>query len=125
MLLQDSTADELKLEIHQAMVKGCDCTSACFTKLTVSNIYSHVLQMHELQKVEKDMYLMGLLDATHNSAPRDQPATKRRKHYEYNCLGVPVCHKAFLLCHDVKKQLANIVKHMAENGIKPRTHGKH
>ena len=86
-------------------------------------IFEHVLQMRELEKNEKDLYLMGLLDASQSVRRRTDPDLKRRK-YEYSCLGVSVCCKAFPLCHEVsKKHLKNIVKHMNTHGIKTRTHG--
>ena len=42
VLSQDSTADELKAEIKEAM-SSCDCLASYFSKLKLSDVYDHLL----------------------------------------------------------------------------------
>ena len=62
---KDSTADQLKPEIRAAMRSGCECCCSCFSQMKLPDVYDDVTQIRDLEKVKKDMYIMGLLDATH------------------------------------------------------------
>jgi len=56
-LSQDSNADELLDEIKDHHTKGCPCKRGCPQKLSVADIYKHVLNMRSLEKNEKEMYI--------------------------------------------------------------------
>ena len=51
------TADELKSEIRAAMRFGCECSCSCFSQVKLADVYDHVIEMHQLEKVNKG-YLM-------------------------------------------------------------------
>ena len=90
--------------------------------MKLADVYDHVIQMHELEKVNEDMYMMGLLDTLEQDIRQVRCQVKEVQLY---CFGlICVCRKAIYLCCDLgKKQLFNIQKHMNTNGIKPRRHG--
>ena len=112
----------MRAEIRAA-TRNCKCSSSCFEKLSLSDIYNHVLQLRELDKGQKEMYLMELLDSAHWNRRTAKPDRKRRRHC-YTALGVSVCQKAIILCHGLdKKQLMNIQQHFSQNGIATSRHG--
>ena len=98
LLSQDSTTDELRAEIRAAM-KKCECFSSCFEKLSLSDIYNHVLQLWELGKGKKEMYLEGLLDSTHWNQRTTEPDRKWRR-YRYTALAHGKYQHAAEACTD-------------------------
>lgn len=115
---QDSTSDQLKSEIKQRLERCCSAN--CCKTVSIHEIYNHILNMREITKAEKDMYIMGKLKIKDNRKCTDP---KRRK-YSYIYDNREMCRDMFLLTHDISlKKLRNITKHMTDNGITPRVHG--
>ena len=80
--------DEKKL-VRRELEKGCSCHEACYSNFTEDEIYSVSLSMHELQKSEKDVLLLGKLQVCANASSVTQHARqakcakRRRVTYKY------------------------------------------
>lgn len=59
ILSQGSTADELRQELNSEVLKGCGCTQGCIRTVDIDAVYKHILDMREVTKNEKEMYIMG------------------------------------------------------------------
>ena len=53
--------DDIMVKIRQQKENGCGCQSKCLSMFNNGEIFEHILQMRELRKEEKDMYIMGKL----------------------------------------------------------------
>uniref|UniRef100_K1QHU7 Uncharacterized protein n=1 Tax=Magallana gigas TaxID=29159 RepID=K1QHU7_MAGGI len=48
-------------KIRDAKIRGCGCKNKCVSIFSNDTLYSHILNMREMSKEEKDMYIMGSL----------------------------------------------------------------
>ena len=39
--------------------RGCECKMTCVTKFSEKDMYTHLLNVQEMDKSGKDMYIMG------------------------------------------------------------------
>lgn len=79
--------------------------------------------MRELSKEEKDHYIMGLLNSGKSDLTK-RGKKRQRTRQAFTVDGNMVCKATFMLYFDIgRKTLANILRHMAENGPTPRIHG--
>ena len=115
--------DDIMIKIRQQKETGCGCQSKCLSMFNNREIFEHILQMRELRKEEKDMYIMGKLKCKGISSDVNDTAAKRKR-YSFYFDDREVCMKAFLFTHDFgEKAFKNLIKHMNQNGLTPRTHG--
>ena len=110
--------------------KGCGCSEACYEQFTVAKIKEFRLNMKELTKTERDMFLMGKLqllirDPSTVSHARSSKAVKKQRltaSYAFNHR--TVCHQAFCFFHDIGDfTLRALKKHIVDSGPIPREHG--
>ena len=121
--------DERKL-VRSELEKGCGCPQACYNQFTEDELYSIRLSMLELQKVEKDMLLLGKLqllanatDVIHHSR-QEVNVQRKRVTYRYAFDGRSVCKSAFCFLHHISGKVhKNLQHHLKENGAIPREHG--
>ncbi len=123
ILSQGSTVDELRQELDSEIRKGCGCGQNCLQKVDKVEAYRRILDLREITKNEKEMYIMGKIEAL-NNVGQTRHGDRKRVRYDYSFAGMPVCQRTFLVTHDLGiKQLKNMMKHMREKGCVPRTHG--
>nr|XP_034337696.1 uncharacterized protein LOC117692787 [Crassostrea gigas] len=48
-------------KIRDVKIRGCGCKNKCVSIFSDDTLYSHILNMREMSKEEKDMYIMGSL----------------------------------------------------------------
>ena len=121
--------DEKKL-VHAEVEKGCGCAESCYKHFEEDEIYSVRLSMMELEKVEKDMLVLGKLqvmahlkDVIHH-ARKITNVQRRRVTYQYAYDNRTVCKSAFCFLHHIgTKMLRNLQQHLRENGAVPRENG--
>lgn len=116
----DEEEDSIRT-IKEKVNRGCGCHFKCYEKFQIKEIIDHIFTMRELNKDEKEMYIMGKLKS--KSTGYDLIDKKRRR-YMYNYDDREICKHAFLLIHDIgEKRLKNIAHHLKQNGPIPRSHG--
>lgn len=76
--LISGTNDEMKC-VRDEVEKGCGCSLDCYSLFTVDEIYSIRLEMIELEKPLKDMFILGKLQLAANSTDSISHARKQVK----------------------------------------------
>eukprot|EP00117_Sycon_ciliatum_P016477 scpid44506/ scgid15886/ len=78
-----------------------------------------------MEKGEKELVILGLLESSKYSTDTTTHGKKRKKQWHrYTYQGEEVCAGGFRLLYNIgSKQLKNLKKHLEENGLVPRTHG--
>eukprot|EP00117_Sycon_ciliatum_P012444 scpid97049/ scgid13510/ len=80
--------------------------------------------MMEMEDNERDMFIMGMLLATHYCTPETRRGKRKHEFYQYSYDGQEVCSGAFQYIYNIGKKLwRNLKKHLQENGPVPRRHG--
>ncbi|KAJ8315738.1 hypothetical protein KUTeg_007888 [Tegillarca granosa] len=96
----------------------------CLNKFSVDEIYHHILNLRELSKDEREMYIMGSLQNEMSQTSITNQGKRQRQSYGYKYQGKTICKSAFQITYDIgEKSLKNIFKHMNKNGVVPRIHG--
>lgn len=104
--------------------RGCECTKKCSAKFTVEEIYDHILNVREMTKDEKELYIMGVVGEVTNNDKTKRGKKRQRMRHVFRFHGQVVCKGTFLLCYDIgRTSLQNIIKHIEEQGLTPRRHG--
>ncbi|KAJ8303813.1 hypothetical protein KUTeg_018635 [Tegillarca granosa] len=116
----NDNTDILKCKIET----GCKCLDSCLNKFSVDEIYHHILNLRELSKDEREMYIMGSLQNEMSQTSITNQGKRQRQSYGYKYQGKTICKSAFQITYDIgEKSLKNIFKHMNKNGVVPRIHG--
>ena len=110
-------------KIRETKARGCSCKSMCISLFSDDVLYNHILNMREMSKEEKDMYIMGsLVESNKETTKRGKKRRRSRQTYMFS--GERVCKKTFMLSFDIGKHfLQNIITHMNTQGVTPRKHG--
>ena len=75
--------DDIMVKIRQQKETGCGCQNKCLSMFDNVEIFEHILQMRELRKEEKDMYIMGKLKCKDISSDGNDTAAKRKRYSFY------------------------------------------
>jgi len=109
-------------KVRAFLQNGCGCKGNCNKKVSFDQVYGLILNLREMTKEEKEMFLIGVLTSEHETTQRGKKRKRSTCRYTFN--GLKVCRKTFLLTHDIGRcALANIAKHVSKQGVTPRTHG--
>ncbi|XP_078328084.1 uncharacterized protein LOC144623518 [Crassostrea virginica] len=110
-------------KIRETKARGCSCKSMCISLFSDDVLYNHVLNMREMSKEEKDMYITGSLVQS-NKETTKRGKKRRRSRQTFMFSGERVCKTTFMLSFDIGKHfLQNIITHMNTQGVTPRKHG--
>lgn len=95
----------------------------CAFLSSVMILCTHILNMREMSKEEKDMYIMGsFVDSCKETTKRGKKRIRPRQTFMFSC--EKVCRNTFLLVYDIGKNfLHNIITHKNTHGVTPRKHG--
>ncbi|XP_053407975.1 uncharacterized protein LOC123547720 [Mercenaria mercenaria] len=105
------------------MRNECDCSKYCYNNFSERKILDHVLNLREMERNEKEMYIMGTIGKV-TASVRCKDGERKRTRWEYAYEGKKVCRNAFLLIFDIgKRTVEGLLKHMNEQGVVPRVHG--
>ena len=123
-------SDPMFIDISRKLSAGCSCSENCFSQFTASEVFSFHLSLCEMNKIEKEMLILGKLhvfsrtiDSTEH-ARQVKLGKRKRVTCDYAFDHRHVCKSGFLLLHSIgTKQLKNLQKHLRENGPVPREHG--
>jgi len=100
----------------------CRCATQCLSKLSTDQIESHRLNVAEMEKNEKEMYIMGVLQPVTSATTWRGDRKRKRVTYSYN--GEKICRTAFQHLFDIgRRTLTALTTHMHLNGKVPRIHG--
>ena len=124
-------SDPLYLRIERILSAGCSCSLLCLSQFDTREVFLLHLALSEMEKSEKDMFLLGKLQAVSKTqddarhARKANPGKRKRVTCDYCYDGTrSVCKDGFLFLHDLGgKHLKNLQKHLKDNGPKPREHG--
>ncbi|XP_052256719.1 uncharacterized protein LOC127861965 isoform X3 [Dreissena polymorpha] len=100
----------------------CSCKRHCLEQFTKSEIEDHILSMQDLDKHEKEMFI---LESMEQSTPtRTRTGIRKRIRYRFMFDGKVVCRPIFCYLNGIgKKSLSSIQAHVNKNGFVPRVHG--
>ena len=103
----------------------CGCQSNCLKNFDPAELEESILNMRDMEKSERDLIILGILESLRHSKERTTKGTKRtRERFAYKFQGSRVCVSAFRIVYDLgKKHLVNLITHLEENGAVPRVHG--
>lgn len=102
-------------------LRDCDCLK----KFEKKKITEHRLNMQELDKNEKDLVIMGQLQACGLSKGNTTRTGDRKRHrFSYQFENESICVDCYIYINNISiKYLKNLRKHIYTNGILPRRHG--
>ena len=105
--------------------RTCGCSLKCLSQFSPHDIDVNIMNMAEMEKKEKDLMVLGLLEALRHRTEQTLRGRKRnQQHFSYSYLGLPVCVSAFRIIYDLGKyHMGALQKHLEENGLVPRQHG--
>ena len=119
--LSENTDEDL-VKVQSLKTDGCKCSLKCSAKFTETDMINHIRTVREMEKSEKDMYIIGTLvdfDKT-----KRKKANEEKETMEFIFQGQCVCKALFMTLHVIgRKGLMNIISHVEENGPVPRIHG--
>ena len=125
-LLQQSSGSDCDVPQNDddLMPFSCKCLRNCLTHFERSELISHILNIRELNKDEKELMIMGVLQKVGKDDLTTKKKTRKRIRYVYKFKGVSVCHEAFQIIYDITDHvLDSLMKHVNSHGIVPRVHG--
>lgn len=106
-------------KIKEIKIRGCGCKNKCSSIFSDDTLYSHILNMRQLSKDEKDMNIMGsLVDSCKETTKRGKKRIRSRQTFMFS--GEKVCRNTFLLFYGIGKHfLHNIITHYNTYGVTP------
>lgn len=118
--------DEDMVRIRKFIFEGCGCQQNCTKKIEgkEERVLIHIFNMREMDKSDKDMYIMGSLAESSEKENTKRGKKRLRSTLIYTYLDTKICKKTFMLIYDIgKHSLQNIISHLKTHGTIPRTHG--
>ena len=125
-LLQQSSGSDCDVPQNDddLMPFSCKCLRNCLTHFERSELISHILNIRELNKDEKELMIMGVLQKVGKDDLTTKKKTRKRIRYVYKFKGVSVCREAFQIIYDITDHvLDSLMKHVNSHGIVPRVNG--
>jgi len=126
VLYEASQEDEDRVRIRLFIVQGCGCQQNCSKKIEgkEERVLIHIFNMREMDKTDKDMYIMGSLFESSEKENTKRGKKRLKSTLTYTYLDTKICKKTFMLIYDIgKHSLRNIVSHLKTHGKIPRIHG--
>ena len=110
--------------VRRSLVTGCKCKTGCYHQFTQAQIFDHILNVREMDKSEKDLYVMGTQVSSSNDSTNTRRGERKQVHHSYKFDGKIICREVYKIIFDIgEKHLRNLSTHMKRNGTIPRTHG--
>lgn len=103
---------------------SCVCLNSCFGHLSDDDVNQNIMNLREMTKDEKEMFIMGVLSKIGFDKTTSRNTQRKRTRYIYLYKGQTVCRDAFLQIYDITDRvLSSLASHMNTNGLTPRVHG--
>ena len=118
-----SSASALK---GQSVPEAKRCFSKdCLKHFDAAEILQSRMNSQELERDEKDMLLLGILESLKYSSEENYYGKKRKRAaFCYKFQGLQICVNAFRYIYSIgTRQFKNILKHLETVGPTPRVHG--
>lgn len=119
-----AAVESVNLEANEQITSrpNCNCQKDCLSLFCESEVKEHIYSLRELEKSEKEFFIMGILNrlgCLHN------PGTDGKlPRLEYKFRGTTVCKDAFCLLFDIGNfTLRALISHIRNNGLVKREHG--
>ncbi|KAJ8317532.1 hypothetical protein KUTeg_005436 [Tegillarca granosa] len=108
-----------------ASVHSHSCKAGCIKKLDAKRVLENRLNMQELEKGERDLIILGQLQACGLSRGDTTGKGDRKRHrFSYQFDNETVCADCFIYINNISsKYLKNLRKHLYTHRVVPRTHG--
>jgi len=111
--------EEEEEEEDESAWTQCACRMRCIEQFQHHSLNSHMLSMQELEKDEKELFIMGSLQKNDNDTQKGRKRQRIRYSYKFQ-----VCKPAFCYINCISENtLKRLSKHMECNGPVPRVHG--
>ncbi|XP_060577599.1 uncharacterized protein LOC132734769 [Ruditapes philippinarum] len=100
----------------------CKCKTNCLSQFDAEHIQGHILSLREMEKDQKEMFVMGSLLKI--GAQETRKGKRKRVRYRYTFDGKTVCKSVFCHINDIgQRTVKSLLKHLNSNGPVPRIHG--
>ena len=98
--MQDPPDDIDRNRVHILKESGCGCKMTCHSNLTEIQMYEHILNIREMSKEEKEMYVKGALIDCSDGELTKRGKKRMRPRNTFTFAGKSVCKKMFMLLFD-------------------------
>lgn len=99
----------------------CTCKSHCLRAFNKHELNSHILSMRELEKDEREIFIMTSLHRFSNE--KTHSGKRRRMRYKFTFSGQQVCKAMFCYVNGIgKKTLRSLMEHISINVAVSRVH---
>lgn len=76
----------LRVELEQNMSGDCGChKKTCWKQFSCNEVHSHILTLRDMEKNEKEAYIMGKLQASQHPVNSVTHARKKKSRYVTHC----------------------------------------
>ena len=101
------------------------CKKKCFNNsINHDEALKRFCKIKSMSAVEKNMFFLGILEASIRQPTTDRGEIKQYITNNYNFQGVPVCQKAWFTIYTIGKTKWDAIKaHYLKNDISPIVHG--
>ena len=123
-LEEDTISESDTVKIQNLVCNGCGCQLNCSEQFSEEILYDNVSDIREMEKSQRDMHIMEFIIESQDRDTTKKGKKRKRLSYEYSFCGKRVCKTTFMVAFSIgKKALANLLQHVNEHGLVPRTHG--
>lgn len=120
----DDARNTLDSDVLQNCRDGCGCKLDCLSRFQQEEIVQHVYTLREMDKDEKELYVMGAFNQISKDSKRSRYGDRKRVRLSYSFKGITICRTSFLTMFDIgKRTFEALVKHYHQNGPVSRVHG--
>ena len=123
---ENEDEDSYISEVEQMLITACKCKKqkACYTQFLPAQVLDHILNVKEMDKSEKELYILDTLVANSSDSETTRRGVRKQTHLSYKFDGKVICRGVYRIVFDVgEKYHRNLLKHMKVSGAAPRTHG--
>ena len=111
-------------KIQKFCSEGSGCNRECPKALSAEKVFEHILNVREMEKSDKDLYLMGVLQNDRSSGVTKRGMKRQRSRYTLKFSGQVVLRTIFCVCYDIGiTARKGIMSHTLEHVVVPRNHG--
>ena len=83
----------------------CACLNNCFQHFEETEIQDHVFRLREMEKKNKEMYIMGSIKRVGSKNMTSKRKERKRLRYEYSFQEQGICRQAFLIINDITEKV--------------------
>ena len=119
-----ASQDVERRDVRDHMQRGCGCSFHCYSQFTEEEVFLTRLQMQELDRSQRDFYLLGKLqvlgkgsDDSVSHARKTASSKRQRVTYQYAYDHRVVCKEGFLYLHSIEEKVLKISRNILKRMV--------